>query len=251
MIRARKASRLGQSIPRSSPSRSISARVSGGNAPGKLAVARAARTSSSSGATSLGAARIARVRNPIVRRCSLSSTEGGLWSRTASAWPLRSVVVTNRSSGWPSGSSGAASPFSAFIASSASASSREKPIPLNGGANQRARISREILARTSLRVSGATVLETTLPGRLSANHTSGCAQNLVNRENGRASGSSRMSMSALSSHSRVRGSRLCPLAIAWARNTPLIPPALAPATMSVITLSLSPRVAAIVSSRRR
>ena len=57
------------------------------------------------------------------------------------------------------------------------------------------------------------------------------------RDHGRASGSSRTSTSARSSHSAVSGSRLCPEWTAWARNTPLIPPALAPATISGSTRS--------------
>jgi hypothetical protein len=40
-------------------------------------------------------------------------------------------------------------------------------MPLNGGSNQRERISRESFSRTSSRVSGATEALTPLPGRWS------------------------------------------------------------------------------------
>ena len=166
MMRSTKAVRLGQACPRSCARASISASCSAGKAPGKLAVARAAKTSSSGAASFPPGAAGVSARNPIDRRCSLSSATAGLCSRSFCSRPRKSVAVTNRSSGWPGGSSGAPVGLAA-IASSASASRREKPSPPNGGSNQRERIRRDSFARTSPRVSGATLDDTALPGRFS------------------------------------------------------------------------------------
>ena len=248
--RRRNGSRPGHGRPRSSARRSSSATCSAGKAPGKLAVARAAKTSSSGLARAPPGAAGVGARNPIETRCSGSSTRAGECSVIVSAWPLKSVAVTNRSNGWPAGSRGAA-PVVRAMASSASAIRRENPIPPNGASNQRERIRRDSLARTSDRVSGATLSATTLPGRFSANQISGAAQNLAKRQPGLADGSSSTSTSALSSHKPVSGSSDCPEWIAWARNTPLIPPALAPATMSARTRRRSPCRVSRCSSKAR
>ena len=221
---------MGHLALRSAERASISAICSAGKAPGKLAVARAASTSSSVSARGPPFAGVMR-RKPMVRRCSPSSTSGGLLRRSFSRWPLKSVTVTNRSSGWPRGKRGALT-GPAAIASSASASRREKPMPPKGASNQRERTRRESLPRTSARVSGATLAETILPGRLSRKLTTGTAQYFRKRVARRASGSSNTSTSARSSHRAVSGSNDWPEWMAWARNTPLMPPALAPATMS-------------------
>src|SRR3546814_10007818 len=74
----------------------------------------------------------------MVSRCSVSTTSGGLLSRNRSGCPSKSVTVTNRSSGWPSGISGGPAVL-VSIASNASSSRLVKPSPPKGGANQRAR----------------------------------------------------------------------------------------------------------------
>ncbi len=201
MARARNAARLGQRSSRSAASASISATCSAGKAPGKLAVARVAKTSSGSGASmccrplgGVGA------RKPIDRRCSLSWTSGGLCSRRVSRWPLKSVAVTNRSSGWPGGSSGgpaSVAPPSHRALRRADARSRCRRTAARTSASGS---GGESLARTSVRVSRATLAETTLPGRVSTHQTIGIAQNLATRDHGRASGSSSTSTSARSSH---------------------------------------------------
>ncbi len=209
--RARNRSREGHVCPRPSRTRSSSRALKGGNAPGKLAVARAAKASSAVSASRRG--RKPRALKPIVRRCSVSITSGGLFSASASSWPLKSVTVTNRSSGCPSGSSGFPA-GAAAMASNASSSRPEKPSPPNGGANHLARTRFESLRRTSSRVSGATVLSTVSPRLRISSQSKGATQNLVKRERGRASGSSSVSASADFNQSSVRGSSDCPLSSA-------------------------------------
>ena len=124
-------------------------------------------------------------------------------------------------------------------------------LPPNGGANQRARTNCDSLARTSLRAPRSTVVSIVFLGARLISHASGTAQILVSRDQGRASGSSSTVTSALSSHKSVNGSSDSPVVIARERNTPLIPPALAPATISVNTLSRVPDAAAICTSSAR
>ena len=95
-----------------------------------LAVARAAKTSSGAAARDLG--RAPRVSKAIDSRCSVSLISGGLLSSRRSSWPEKSVAVTNRSSGWPSGIRGALVSLAA-MASKASSRRLEKPAPPNGG----------------------------------------------------------------------------------------------------------------------
>ena len=165
----------------------------------------------------------------------------GCCSRSSDRWPLKSVAVTNRSSGWPAGSSGAPSASSAAIASSASASSREKPSPQNGGSNQRARIRRETLRRTSARVSGATLLAHHVARAAAAATTPAAAPRTwrTREPRPRIGIEQHVDVGVLQPQlgSAARGSARW---IAWARNTALIPPALAPATMSGSTRSRSP-----------
>ena len=205
MIRSRNALRSGQDRPVRSASVSISDRRSGGKAPGKLAVARAARTSSIVLARPRPSCAGVLERKAIGIRCSLSCTTGGEFSRSSDRWPWKSVAVTNRSSGWPAGSSGGSSGASS-IAAKAVSKRLEKPLPLKGGSNQRPRIRRDTLVRTSSRVSGATLSLTALPGRLSTQLASGCAHTFAKRHSGRASGSVSLSTSAFSSQRSVRGS---------------------------------------------
>ena len=181
-------------------------------------------------------------------RCSVSAIRGGLCTATLCGWPEKSVAVTNRSSGWPGGSSGASGWLSA-ITSSASASRREKPMPPKGGANQRERTSRDSLARTSARAAGDTLAVTILPRRPSSSATSGTAQYFMKRVTSRASGSSSTSTSARSSHSFVSGSSDWPEWMACARKMPLIPPALAPAIMSGSTRRRRPCCISMVRSK--
>ena len=250
MIRSRKASRSGQLRPLRVVSPSISSRRSGGKAPGKLAVARAASTSSIVLASPLPSCAGVRERKAIGIRCSLSCTTAGECSLRSDRWPWKSVAVTNRSSGWPAGSRGGSS-GAASIAAKAFSSRSENPAPLNGGSNQRPRMRRDTLVRTSSRVSGATLSLTAFPGRSSTQLAIGCAQNLANRHKGRASLSVSLSISAFSSQRSVRGSSDWPECTAWARKIALIPPALAPLRISGRTRSFSPASSRICSIRRR
>jgi hypothetical protein len=126
------------------------------------------------------------------------------------------------------------------MASRAPAIMREKPIPLKGASNQRERTRRVSFARISS--------FTGPPVSPSIRRTSGTAHCLAMLAHpGVSSGRSR-SISAISSHIWVSGSSDCPVWIAWARNTPLSPPALAPATMSGRTRIRTPERAAISSS---
>ena len=122
----------------------------------------------------------------------------------------------------------------------ASSNNFENTFPPKGGANQRARIKRDSLIATSSCASFATVLSTAPPRRRKINQAIGVAQNLVKRDSGRASGSSNMSTSAISSHMSVNGSKDWPVTIACDRKMPLMPPALDPAMMSVKTRSFTP-----------
>ena len=140
------------------------------------------------------------------------------------------MTVTTRSSGWPGGSS--RGPRGALpIAANASSSMLAKAGPPNGGSNQRARTKRASLARTSP-PSALASPSSSWVSRPAAYQASGNAHSFDIRDDGAAAGSSKASISAPASHNSVNGSRLCPVATAWARKMPLIPPALAPATMS-------------------
>jgi hypothetical protein len=160
---------------------------------------------------------------------------------------VKSVTVTNRSSGWPSGSSrGPRGP--AAMASNASSSRPVKRSPPNGGSNQRERTKCDSLARTSSRVPSSASASTVSPLRPAAIQASGSAHSLEKRDAGAASGAISASTSADASHRSVSGSRLCPVAIAWARKMPLMPPALAPATMSASTRTRVPPSASSAAS---
>ena len=229
-----KASRSGQAILRFSSTRSSSRKVKGGKAPGKLAVARAAAVSPGTSPSLFPAGLSSRKCN--IRRCSSSVTRGGLLSASGTLCPAKSVTDTNRSTGCPSGTStGPRGPAS--IASNASSSRFEKVSPPNGGSNQRARTKRDSLARTSSCAPSPTVRSIALPRFFIIQPAIGTAQNLVAADSGRASGSISLSTSASSSHRSVNGSSDCPVASARARKMPLMPPALAPATMSASTRS--------------
>jgi hypothetical protein len=91
----------------------------------------------------------------------------------------------------------------------------------------------------------------TLPRFFIAQPAIGTAQNLVAADSGRASGSSRLSTSASPSHKSVSGSSDWPVASARARKMPLMPPALAPATMSVRMRSRTALFASIAAIRSR
>jgi hypothetical protein len=90
-------SRLFQLWSRLSSTRSSSPTVKGGNAPGKLDVARAANASSGMAASLPPPLSV----KSTTMRCSVSTTSPGEWSRSRWGWPVKSVTVTNRSSGWP------------------------------------------------------------------------------------------------------------------------------------------------------
>ena len=243
-MRRRKASRPFHSTFRTASNLSSSRAEKGGNAPGKLAVARAAKTSSGKSARSLRP----RVEKSMVIRCSDSVTCGGLLRRSIWSWPLKSVTVTNRSSGCPVGSS--LGPVGdAAIASSASNNKVDSTRPPNGGANQRARTKRDSLLATSSRTSSETVRSTAPPLRRNMAHAIGVAQNFEKRDKGLASGSSRVSTSPFSSHMSVNGSSDWPVTIACDRKMPFIPPALDPATISASTRSLVPLLRAISAIR--
>ena len=137
----------------------------------------------------------------------------------------------------------------AAMAFNASNNSLEKTLPPKGGANQRARTKRDSLVATSSCASFATVRSTVPPRRRKIIHAIGVAQNLEKRDSGRASGSSRTSTSAISSHMSVSGSSDCPVTMAWDRNMPLMPPALDPAIISVSTRSFVP-LTCDISARR-
>ena len=244
-MRRRNAARCGQATPRSASTPSSSATVKGGNAPGKLDVARAAKANSGSGASVSTPAPPSE--KAITIRCSVSSTSAGELIGSRSGWPVKSVTVTNRSSGWPSGSSRGPRALAA-IASSASSSSALNPAPPNGGSNQRERTKWESLARTSSRVAASASSSTAAALRPAAIHAIGSAHSFDSRVEGAASDAISASTSADSSHRSVSGSSDWPVAIACARNTPLIAPADAPATMSASTRSRVPVSAAIPSS---
>ena len=138
-----------------------------------------------------------------------------------------------------------------FIASSASNNNPENTRPPKGGANQRARTKRESFVATSSFASTLTVRSIAPPLRRRIIHTIGIAQNFENRDNGRASGSSSTSTSARSSHRSVSGSSDWPVTIACAKNTPLMPPALDPAIMSVNTRILISACCSICAIKSR
>ncbi len=107
-MRARNAARSGHAAPRPARTASTSPTCAGGNAPGNDAVARAAKVR-------LARSPIDRAppllpspleRKSITSRCSVSTIDGGEWRVSASGRPLKSVTVTNRSSGRPAGISG-------------------------------------------------------------------------------------------------------------------------------------------------
>ena len=87
-------------------------------------------------------------------RCSVSMILVGEWSVSVSGRPLKSVTVTNRSSGRPGGINGAPAGIAAMLVS-ASYNKPVKPTPENGGRNQRERMKRDSLARTSTRAVGS------------------------------------------------------------------------------------------------
>ena len=247
-MRFRNASRPFHAIERASSKPSSSRTLKGGKAPGKLAVARAAKTSSAGGARCPGSC--PRVEKPMVMRCSVSLTSDGLLRRNFSRWPWKSVTVTNRSSGCPAGNNGRVTPC-CFMACSASSSSAENPVPPNGGWNHRARTKPDSLVATSSCASLETVCSTVPPRLRNTAQAIGAAQNLENRDSGRASGSSSTSTSAFCSQRSVNGSSDCPVTTACERKTPLIPPALAPAMISVSTRSLVPDFASMSCSSSR
>jgi hypothetical protein len=78
--RVRKSPRPGQALPRSASTESSSVTWKGGKAPGKLAVARAAKVSSAGSASGPDPAR----RNERISRCSCSITSAGELSRSRS-----------------------------------------------------------------------------------------------------------------------------------------------------------------------
>ena len=183
-------------------------------------------------------------------RCSDSTTIDGLLSIRIWSCPAKSVTVTNRSSGWCCGKRTLpVKPFA--IASNASSKRPEKTLPPKGGANHRARTNRDNLVATSSFASSATRRSIAPPLRRSIIQAIGIAQNFENRENGRASGSSNTSTSAFSSHKSVRGASDCPVTIAWARKTPLMPPALDPAMISVKMRNFVPARSSTLANRSR
>ena len=110
MIRSRKASRPGHASPRSRSERvDLGQLAAAGKAPGKLAVARAAKTSSSGSAPALPPSTRGSTRGSRSTGDARSPRPAAGCAGAASRmWPLKSVAVTNRSSGCPGGSSGAA-----------------------------------------------------------------------------------------------------------------------------------------------
>src|SRR5467141_3303893 len=133
--------RSGQSNPRFASNLSRFESWTGGNAPGKLDVARAASARTSTSARpevslSSGQLRYLKVQNSL---CSRSAITDGVLIFTLRGYPKKSVIETARSSSWPGGRrDDGLSPWPRMALSPSNSNSRNLS-PSKGGSNQRER----------------------------------------------------------------------------------------------------------------
>ena len=164
-----------------------------------------------------------------------------------SGWPRKSVTVTNRSSGWPRRQQPLVAAARRHRIERVEDQVREALAPERrlepARADELRQLGLDLVAR-----GGFDGLVDLVLLRCCAIQAIGIAQILAKRcRRGLLRVEQRLDI-GMSIHRSVSGSSDWPVAIACARNTPLIPPALAPATISTITRSADPAFSLISAS---